>query len=181
MHDKEDNTSYQERYCNITLTSTPGATSTLGTKIGLPADQNSIQPTTEILFDTGANGLNVANEAILASITRCEPTEYNGLSGSLLVTRTGQLRDIGIVHFDRRAKLSILSASDCLRQGHQFEFRAGDHIDDDAFLLHTKNSTYSFKHRDGLYIADMAISPEPRYLDAPRGRNSNSNVAIVCK
>jgi Zinc knuckle len=69
MHDKEDDTSYQERYCNITLTSTPGATSTLGTKIGLPADQNSIQPTTEIMFDTGANGSIMAKEAILASIT----------------------------------------------------------------------------------------------------------------
>jgi hypothetical protein len=119
MHDKEDNTSYQESYCNITLTSTPGAISTLGAKIGIPADQNSIQPTTEIIFDTGAHGSIVANEAILACIPRCEPTEYNGLSGSLSVSRTRQLRDIGIVHFDRRAKLSILSASDCLRQGHQ--------------------------------------------------------------
>jgi hypothetical protein len=48
-------------------------------------------------------------------------------------------------------------------------------------MLSTRNSTNSFKHHDGLYIADMAISPERRYLDAPRGRNSNSNVAIVCK
>jgi hypothetical protein len=178
MHDKEDNISHHERCCNITLASTPGATSTLVTKIGLPADQNSIQPTTEIIFDTGAIGSIVANEAILASITRCEPSEYNGLSGSLTVTQTGQLRDIGIVHFD---KLSILSASDSLRQGHQWEFRSGRHIDDDVFLLHTRNSTYSFKHRDGLSVADTAIPPDPRYLDAPRGRNSNSNLAIVCK
>jgi hypothetical protein len=181
MHDKEDNISHHERYFNITLASTPGATSTLGTKIGLPADQNSIQPTTEIIFDTGANGSIVANEGIVASITRCEPTEYNGLIGSLSVTQTGQFRDIGIVHFDERAKLSILSASDCLRLGHQWVFRSGRHIYDDAFLLHTRNSTYSFKRRDGLYIADMAISPEARYLDAPRENNSNSNLAIECK
>jgi hypothetical protein len=119
MHDKEDDISYHGKHCNIILTSTPGATSTLGAKFGLPANRTSIQPTTEVIFDTGATGSIVANEAILASITRCESTEYKGLSGSLSVTQTGQLRDIGSVHFDRRAKLSILSASDCLRQGHQ--------------------------------------------------------------
>jgi hypothetical protein len=123
----------------------------------------------------------VENEAILASITRWEPTEHNGLSGSLSVTRSGQLQDIGTVHVDRRAKLSILSVSDCSRQGHQWEFRTGGHINHDVFLLHTRNSTYSFKHCDGLYIADMAISLEPRYLDALRARNSNSNLATVCK
>jgi Zinc knuckle len=48
MYDKDDDISYHGRHCNIILTSTQGATLTLGAKIGLPANRTSIQPTTEL-------------------------------------------------------------------------------------------------------------------------------------
>ena len=86
---------------------------------------------------------------------------FKGLHGSLTVTKAGNLRDIGIVHFDPRAELSIISASDCLLQGQNWEFRQGSIIDQDAFLLHTDQSTYKFQHGGGLYVADLAVPPEP--------------------
>jgi hypothetical protein len=184
MYDKEDDTNH-ERYCNIALTSTPGATSTLGAKISLPAHQTSIQPepitTTEVVWDTGATGSIVKTAEILTSCQNCDPILYNGLQGSLTIDKVGQLRDIGLVHCDPRAHISILSASDCWLQGLDWEFKRGNTINDDAFLLHTHESTYRFKHRDGLYICDMAIDPEPRHLEAPPSRNSRDHVANVCK
>ena len=101
------------------------------------------------------------------------------MHGSLTVTKAGNLRDIGIVHFDPRAKLSIISASDCLLQGHNWEFRQGSMIDQDAFLLHTDQSTYKFQHRGGLYVADLALPPGPRYSDAAERRNAYAHPAVV--
>jgi hypothetical protein len=119
MYDKEDDINY-ERYCNIALTSTPGATSTLGAKISLPAHQTSIQPdpitTTEVVWDTGATGSIVKTVEILTSCENCDPILYNGLQGSLTIDKVGQLRDIGLVHYDPRAHISILSASECWLQ-----------------------------------------------------------------
>jgi hypothetical protein len=97
------------------------------------------------------------------------------------VTKVGKHGDIGIVHFYPRAKSSIISASDCWLQGHQWEFRVGDDINDDVFLLHTTKSTYRFKHRNGLYIVNMEIAPEPRHLNAPIGRFSKTRSTLVCQ
>jgi hypothetical protein len=108
-------------------------------------------------------------------------TKYRGLNGSLMVSTVGQLGDIGFVNYDPRAKLSILSASDCWQPGHQWEFKVGDHIDNDAFLLHTRESTYRFKHTEGLYICDVEAKPEPRHIGAPTSRFSSADVATVCK
>ena len=73
-----------------------------------------------------------------------------GLHGSMRVLQAGQLLDIGLVHYDPRAGLSVISASDILRQGHQWEFKQGTTIDGDAFLEHTALHTYTFRHRKGL-------------------------------
>jgi hypothetical protein len=94
----------------MVVTKTPGATSTHGVNFGLPATKTSIQPvkSTNVAFDTGATGSIIMNDAILANVSNCRVTEYRGLNGSLMVSKVGQLGDIGVVHYDPRAKLSIL-------------------------------------------------------------------------
>jgi Zinc knuckle len=118
MYDRNDNTDY--KICNMVVTKTPGATSTHGVKLGLPATTTSIQPekSTNVAFDTGSTGSIVMNDAVLANVSNCRATEYRGLNGSLMVSKVGQLGDIGVVHYDPRAKFSILSASDCWHLGH---------------------------------------------------------------
>jgi hypothetical protein len=181
MYDTEDTTDYKT--CNMMVTKTPGATSTHGVNIGLPATTTSIQPvkSSNVAFDTRATGSIVMNNAILANVSNCRATKYKGLNGSLMVSKVGQLGDIEVAHYGPRAKLSILSASDCWHLGHQWEFKVGDHIDNDAFLLHTGESTYIFKHKEGLYICDMETKPEPRHIGAPTSRFASTNVATVCK
>ena len=66
-----------------------------------------------------------------------------GATGTIITLRS-------IVHYDSRAGLSIVSASDCHAQGHQWEFRQGNKIEQDALLLHTQKHTYKFQHSDGL-------------------------------
>jgi hypothetical protein len=161
MYDGEDKMNYKT--CNMVVTKTLGATSTHGVNFGLPATTTSIQPvkSIEVAFDTGATGSIVMSYAILANVSNCCATEYRGLNGSLMVSKVGQLGNIGVVP---RAKLSILSASDCWHLGHQWEFRVGDHINNDVFFLHTRESTYRFKHNEGLYVCDMEIKSEPRHI-----------------
>jgi hypothetical protein len=86
--------------CNMVVTKTPGATSTHGVNFGLPATKTSIQPvkSTNIAFDTGATGSIIMNDAILANVSNCRVAEYRGLNGSLMVSKVGQLGDIGVVH-----------------------------------------------------------------------------------
>jgi predicted PolB exonuclease-like 3'-5' exonuclease len=176
MYDREDNMDYKT--CNMVVTKTPAATSTHGVNFGLPATKTSIQPvkSTNVAFDTGATGSIIMNDAILANVSNCRITEYRGLNGSLMVSKVGQLSDIGVVHYDPRAKLSILvlSASDCWHLGHQWEFKAGDHIDNDAFLLHTRESTYRFKHKYGLYICNMETCRSP---DISERRQADSRIS----
>ena len=131
------------------------------------------------IFDTGATGTIISCEDVLSDVESCNPIVYQGLHGSLTVNKAGQLGDIGIVHFDPRAEVSIVSASDCLRLGHQWEFRKGDMIDQDAFLLHTENHTYKFQHCEGLYINDLAVPPEERYADAPTIVTGHAHPAVV--
>ena len=136
--------------------------------------------TTEAIFDTGATGTIIANAEVLSDIQTCTPTLFKGLHGTMTVTQAGQLADIGIVHYDSRAVLSVISASDCLRQGHQWQFIQGASIDEDAFVVHTASHTYKFQHRNGLYITDLAAPPEARYGDAPSPRNISAHPAIIC-
>ena len=147
----------------------------------LHAEKLPSQPrTTEAIFDTGATGTIIANSAVLREIKTCTPTLFKGLHGTMTVTQAGQLADIGIVHYDSRAVLSVISASDCLRQGHQWQFIQGASIDDDAFVVHTALHTYKFQHRNGLYITDLADQPEARYCDAPPPRDISAHPAIIC-
>ena len=92
----------------------------------------------------------------LTDIATCTPTVFKGLHGSLTVTKAGNLPDIGIVHFDPRARLSIISASDCLLQGNK-----GSTIDQDAFLLRTDQNTYKLQQCGGLHVSDLTTPPEP--------------------
>jgi hypothetical protein len=87
--------------------------------------------------------------------------------------------DIGIVHFDDRAAMSIISASDILKQGHMWESKQGRSIDTDAFLVHTPKFTYRFQHRDGLYVFDLANKPELRHLNAIPPRICSAHPTIV--
>jgi hypothetical protein len=135
---------------------------------------------TEAIFDTGATGTIITNADILTNIQTCNPTVFKGIHGSMRVTQAGQLADIGLVHYDPRAGLSVISASDCLTQGHQWEFQRGITIDQDAFIVHTAAHSYRFSHRDGLYVTDFATTPEPRYKDAPEINSRSAHPAIVC-
>jgi Zinc knuckle len=183
MYDGSDTMDYKT--CNMVVTKTPGATSIHGVTFGLAATTTSIQPvkSTNVAFNTRATGSIVMNDAILAKVSNCRATEYRGLNGSLMVSKGGQLGDIGVVHYDPRAKLSILSASDCWHLGHQWEFKVGDHIDSDSSLLHTQESTYRFKHKEGLYICDMETKPEPRHIGATNSKYpySTSKFSSVIK
>ena len=124
----------------------------------------------EAIFDTGATGTIAAEEGIVQEITPCEPTNYNGLNGSLLVNRSASMGSLGRVHFDPRAGITVISASQCLRQGHSWEYVRGSCLEQDAFLVHTKQHTYVFRYRDGLYVADLSKQAVPRYTSAPPPR-----------
>ena len=130
-----------------------------------PPDQ--LQQSTDAIFDTGATGTIIANASILRDITPCSPTTYRGLHGDLIVTKSGTLGDIGTVHFDSRATTSIISASECLRNGHEWEFLRGNNVNEDIFLLHAGQSTYKFSYRNGLYIADLSADPTVRLTSSP--------------
>ena len=121
----------------------------------------------EGIWDTGATGIIVSESTLLTGKGPCAPTNYNGLNGSLIVTQAGQLADIGRVHYDPRAGMTVISASECLKLGHSYEYRRGPTIEDDAFLLHTAQHTYVFRYREGLYVANLSNKAAPRYKDAP--------------
>ena len=174
MFDNEDGS---ERNCNMTYRSEEDGT--LGTITVRTIRGSNPDKYTEAIFDTGATGTIITCEEVLTGIATCTPTVFKGLHGSLTVTKAGQLGDIGVVHFDPRAGLSIISASDCLLQGHQWEFRQGANIDQDVFLLHTKRFTYRFQHRGGLYVTDLGVEPALRYDDAPLPRAAYAHPAIV--
>jgi hypothetical protein len=86
----------------------------------LTAMSASQSASTEAIFDTGATGTIITNASMLFNIQSCTPTNFKGIHGSMRVTRAGQLLDIGLVRYDPRAGLSVVSASDVLRQGHQW-------------------------------------------------------------
>jgi hypothetical protein len=164
----------------VCYTTSPVKLATLGPRTDFSANRNINQrSTSEAIFDTGATGTIITCADVLSNIVTCTPTVFNGLHGSLTVTKTANLRDIGIVHFDPRAGLSIISASDCLLQGHNWEFRQGSTIDQDAFLLHTDQNTYKFQHRGGLYVNDLATPPEPRYSDAAERRTAYAHSVVI--
>ena len=156
MWDQDDGENqYGDRHCSVCYTTSPVELATLGPRTELSANRNINQlSTSDAIFGTGAKGIIITCADVLSNIVTCTPTVFNGLHGSLTVTKAGNLRDIGIVHFDPHAGLSIISASDCLLQGHNWEFRQGSTIDQDAFLLHTDQNTYKFQHRGGLFVND---------------------------
>ena len=175
--DGNENCDGLSRQCNLVL-KVPELTG--GCQTSLRATVTSIQPTTSfVLFDTGATGSIITWEPALTEIETCSPTVYTGLHGDLTVTKAGRLGDIGIVHFDDRAAMSIISASDILKQGHMWEFKRGRSIDTDAFLVHTPKFTYRFQHRDGLYVFDLANKPELRHLNAILPRIGSAHPTIV--
>lgn len=105
--------------------------------------------TTEAIFDTGATGSIIANPNVLNDIVQVPPTTFKGLAGQLEVTHMGTLPGIGKVYFDTRAGMSIISASECTKAGHTWDFNT------DTFRLHTPEGTYMFHHRNGLYVGDL--------------------------
>ena len=66
---------------------------------------------TSAIFDTGATGSIISSGDVLTDIVASSPTQCNGLRGSMTVAKTGILVDIGSVHYDPRAGLSVISAS----------------------------------------------------------------------
>jgi hypothetical protein len=78
---------------------------------------------TEAIFDTGATGTIIAWRGVLSDIRDTQPMVFKGLSGDLEVTQKGMLKGIGRVYYDSRAIMSIISASECTRQGHEWEFQ----------------------------------------------------------
>jgi hypothetical protein len=91
---------------------------------------------TEAIFDTGATGTIIACRGVLSDIRDTQPMVFKGLSGDLEVTQKGMLKGIGRVYYDSRAIMSIISASECTRQGHEWEFQRDIVRGQDAFLLH---------------------------------------------
>ena len=59
----------------------------------------------------------------LTDTVTSSPTQCNGLRGSMTVAKTGILVDIGSVHYDPRAGLSVISASAWHEKSHQREFK----------------------------------------------------------
>ena len=160
-------------------------TPTLGPRTGITENgftstimgsADSFQPnSTEVIFDTGATGSIITCQDVLTDIVPCSPLIFKGLNGYLTVSKVGKLKDIGIVYFDPRGQTSIISASECLRQGHVWEFRYGIASHPDAFLLHAKSHTYKFESRGGLYVADLGVTPENRYRDALTPRSPSAH------
>ena len=125
---EDDENQYGERNCSVCYTTSPAILATLGPWTEFSANRNiNQQSTSEAIIDTGATGTIITCTDVLSDIVTCSPTVF--LHDSLTVTKAANLRDIGIVHFDPRAGLSIISASDCLLQGHNWEFRQGSTID----------------------------------------------------
>ena len=126
---------------------------------------------TEANFDTGATGSIIANNSVFTNITDTPATTFRGLAGDMPVTKQGMLRGIGRVHYDSRVGMSIVSASECQRRGHNWDFTRKDATrKGDACLLHTEDGTYYFTLRDGLFITDFTTPPtqrEPLVLAAP--------------
>lgn len=89
-------------------------------------------------------------------------TVFKGLAGNLEVTQKGTLPGIGQVYYNARAITSIISASECIRRGHEWEFQKGQAGGADAFLLHTTTGSYRFALRDGLYVCDLTGKREHR-------------------
>ena len=178
MWDQEDDENqYGERNCSVCYTTSLVKLATLGPRTEFPANRNiNQQSTSETIFNTGATGTIITCADVLSDIVTCTPTVFNGSHGSLTVTKAKNLRDIGIVHFDSRAGLSIISASDCLLQRHNWEFRQGSTIDQDASLLYTDQNTYKFQHR---FVNDLATPPEPRYSDAAEHRIAYAHSAAT--
>jgi hypothetical protein len=113
----------------------------------------------------------------LTEIETRSPTVYTGLHGDLTVTKARRLGQIGIVHFDDSAAMSI--ASDILKQGHMWEFQQVRSIDTDAFLVYTQKFTYRFQRRDELYVFDLADKPELRHLNVIPPRMGSVHPTIV--
>ena len=84
-----------------------------------------------------------------------------------------------MIQDDPRAGVSVISASDILRQGHNWEFKQVSTIDGDAFFVHTDVHTYTFRHRRGLYVADLATVPDARHTSEPTARTLSAHPAIV--
>ena len=78
---------------------------------------------TSAIFDTGATGSIISCGDVLTDIVASSPTQCNGLRGSMTVAKTGILVDIGSVHYDPRAGLSVISASAWHEKSHQREFK----------------------------------------------------------
>lgn len=178
MWDQEDNENrYGERNCSVCLTTTsPVEVATLGPRTDFSANQHiNQQSTSEVIFDTGATSTIITCAEVLSDIVTCTPTVFNGLHGSLTVTKAANLR---VLDFPR-AGLSIISASGSLLQGHNWEFGQGSTIDQDAFLLHTDQNTYKFQHRGGLYVNDLATLLEPRYSDAAKRRTAYAHSVVM--
>ena len=180
MHDEEDEEMEDyDRRCNVALKGSPPDD---GDGISLQATRTSIQPSsTEANVDTGTTGTIITSADGLSEVWTCQPTVFKGLHGTLTVTEVGRLDDIGIVHFDDREALSIISASGILLQGHNWEFKRGGYVDQDAFLVHTAKQTYRYQHRGGLYVSDLASRPEPRHESSNKSRLESANPAIALK
>ena len=118
-----------------------------------------IHRSTEAIFDTGATGSIITNANLLTNVESCDPIVYHGLHGQLKVSQQGHLGTIGTVHLDVRAGLSIISASQCTKDGHRWDFQRGSTTDGDHFLLYAGGSTYTFKYKNGLYVTDLSIGP----------------------
>ena len=150
-----------------------------GDRSAAPIAMVSQPQSTEAIFDTGATGTIIANANLLSNIESCNPTTFKGIHGSMKIVKAGQLLDIGIVHYDPRAASSVISASDILRQGHQWEFSQGTTIDGDAFLVHTAEHTYTFCHHRGLSVADLATAPDARHTLGSTARILSAHPATV--
>jgi hypothetical protein len=132
---------------------------------------------TEAIFDTGATGTIIACKGVLRDIGNTPPMVFKGLSGDLEVKQKGTLSGIGRVYYDPRAIMSIISASECIRQGHEWEFHRDTAGGRDAFLLHTSTGTYRFAHRDGLYIGDLTVKESRHGHNGHTGTHPTATIA----
>ena len=109
----------------------------------------------QLIFDSGANATLIKNLELLSNIHKVTPTTFDGLSGTLTVTSSGNLLGICDAFYHPDAVANIVSLSQLRDLGHDVTYSTST----DEFILSYNLGVCSFSRREnGLYVCDIPIS-----------------------
>ena len=109
----------------------------------------------QLIFDSGANATLIKNKELLSNIHQVSPTTFDGLSGTLTVTTSGDLLGICEAYFHADAVANIVSLSQLRDLGHDVSYNCST----DEFILSYRHGVCSFSRREnGLYVCDVPAS-----------------------